>query len=403
MKRLLIIAIGFLASGMASAQDICGTVQQTRLEEERDPYYAQNMRSLDSLAAAFDRHEVGMTDRDGFKEITIPVVVHILYRDEALNISNAQVHSQIEVLNREFRFEHPDRGKIPEVWKDLGQDAKIRFQLADRDPEGNFTNGITRTLTDVENIGSEDVYHLPHRGGVAPWNRAFYMNIWVCELKGNTLGFALLPGAQMSDRDGIVISFEAFGTMGTARAPYNKGRTMVHEVGHYLGLRHPWGSDDDVSCGDTDYIDDTPAQKKENFGCQTFPSITCGNGPNGDMFMNFMDYSNDTCSLLFTKRQIEFMQLVLKTNRRAMFYSDGVTGITEHEADQMKVFPNPSAGRVSVILTDRSHDVVVVDMIGKEVHRQSATAQQTDLELSHLPSGVYTIHSGALRQKLILD
>ena len=119
--------------------------------------------------------------------------------------------------------------------------------------------------------------------------------------------------------------------------------------------------------------------------------------------MNFMDYSNDTCSLLFTKRQIEFMQLVLKTNRRAMFYSNGVTGIQDATQEHMNVFPNPSRGTVNVILSDRSEDIVVFDMIGKEVHREQPLTDQTLLDLQHLPSSVYHVQSGTLRKKLILQ
>ncbi len=402
MKKLLFTCFLALLVSTILAQGSCLTTEQTLLEMERDATFAGGMEAFQVLSEAFEHGTLDDASREGFKEVTIPVVVHVLYRLEENNISYDQILSQIEVLNRDFNWQQSDKDLIPEVWRDLGAAAKIKFKLADRDPDGNFTNGVTRTQTDVENIGTEELYYLAHRGGVAPWTQPFYMNIWVCELKGNSLGFAILPGSTMSKRDGVVISPRAFGTMGTAKPPYNLGRTMVHEAGHYFGLRHVWGSDNE-KCGSTDYIDDTPKQKAENYGCKTFPSISCNNGPNGDMFMNFMDYSNDVCALLFTKRQVEFMQLVLKTNRRAMFYSNGVTSVADPNLNEWKIYPNPSTGVVHLEFGDTlPGKMELFNVMGEMVGQWIPANNIERWDLSSLPKGVYYLRSLGHHQSLIL-
>jgi len=381
----------FSCAMQLSAQVHCSAEYENNLEKQIDLDFAQGLDDLDRLSEEFD--QLMLSSRDGFKEVTIPVVVHVVYRDEENNISLDQIKSQIEVLNRDFNAENEDIEKIPEVFRSLATSARIRFQLADKDPFGNFTNGVTRTFTTVENIGTENLYHQSNRGGKDPWPQVHYMNVWVCELEGNTLGFALLPGAKMSERDGIVMSPHAFGTMGTAQPPYNLGRTFVHEVGHYFGLRHLWGSDDE-SCSSTDYISDTPTQLKENFGCKSFPSYSCPSQPNGDMFMNYMDYGNDSCMYLFTKRQVELMQLVMKTNRSALFHSSGFTGITEADRKDLKIYPNPNNGLFHVEFGDVAPEFVeIYDIVGNKVYSQKPQSKIELISLQSLSPGVYSLRT----------
>src|SRR5205085_7351896 len=134
-------------------------------------------------------------------------------------------------------------------------------------------------------------------GGHDAWNRDQYLNIWVCDLSGK-IGYAQFPGGPAAT-DGVVIDYQAFGTLGTASIPFHLGRTATHEIGHWLNLRHIWG---DANCGD-DLVADTPTQQTDNGGCPSFPHVTCSNGPNGDMFMNYMDYVNDNCMNMFTAGQ----------------------------------------------------------------------------------------------------
>jgi len=135
-------------------------------------------------------------------------------------------------------------------------------------------------------------------GGTNAWNTGQYLNIWVCNLSNNTLGYAQFPGGAAAT-DGVVILTTAFGRYGSASAPFNLGRTATHEVGHWLNLRHIWG---DASCGN-DFVSDTPTQQAANTGCPSFPKRTCGNTTNGDMFMNYMDYTDDACMYMFSTGQ----------------------------------------------------------------------------------------------------
>jgi len=132
--------------------------------------------------------------------------------------------------------------------------------------------------------------------------------MWVCSLGGGLLGYAQFPGGP-SRTDGIVILNRAFGTAGTATAPFHLGRTATHEVGHWLNLRHIWGDTED--CSGTDFVADTPNAQHPNYGKPRFPHVSCQNGPNGDMFMNYMDYVDDDAMFMFTAQQVVRMQASL--------------------------------------------------------------------------------------------
>jgi hypothetical protein len=240
--------------------------------------------------------------------VRIPTVVHVVYRREVESITNAQIKSQIAALNRDFRATNQDKSKIPSVWQGLVADAKIEFRLASRNPDGKATNGITRTKTTRRSFGADDEVKAKASGGVAAWPRSRYLNLWVCNLGGGLLGYAQFPGGPAST-DGVVILYSAFGTQGEVAAPFDKGRTATHEVGHWLNLRHIWG--DTVDCSGTDRVSDTPNAAGPNYGKPTFPHITCNNGPYGDMFMNYMDYVDDDTMFQFTPGQVTRMNAAL--------------------------------------------------------------------------------------------
>jgi hypothetical protein len=243
------------------------------------------------------------------RQVTIPVVVHVVYKREAENISKAQINSQINVLNKDFGASNGDIGNVPAAWSGLVGNAKIQFKLATRDPDGKPTEGITRTKTDRSSFPANgDPVKKKSEGGVAAWPTKRYLNIWVCKLAGNLLGYAQFPGGP-ARTDGVVILHSAFGTSGTVQAPFDKGRTATHEVGHWLNLRHIWA--DTLGCGGSDHVVDTPNAAGPNLGEPSFPRITCNNGPNGDMFMNYMDYTDDTAMFMFTAGQAARMNACL--------------------------------------------------------------------------------------------
>jgi len=237
---------------------------------------------------------------------TIKVVVNVVFNDPSQNISDQQIRTQIAVLNRDFRRRNPDRGKTPTAFKGLVSDSRVQFVL-DR-----VIRKQTSKLSFLDDNGVKKV----STGGVGSVDTTKFLNIWVCALGGGLLGYAQFPGGPAAT-DGVVIHYRAFGTNGTAQTPYNKGRSATHEIGHYLNLRHIWG--DTPDCSGSDLVADTPNAAGPNFGKPSFPTITCNNGPNGDMFMNYMDYTDDAAMFMFTTQQVARMRATLDGPRRSLW------------------------------------------------------------------------------------
>jgi hypothetical protein len=258
----------------------------------------------------------GQAMRVAAKLIKLQVVVHVVYRTAAENISDAQVRSQIAALNRDYALKNSDKGKVPAPFKSLVADPNVQFELATKDPSGKSTSGITRTATSVAAFDPTSQRMKSKRaGGADPWPTDRYLNLWTCTLTSGLLGYAQFPGGP-EKTDGVVILSTAFGTQGTATAPFNKGRTAVHEVGHFLNLRHIWGDRND--CSGNDFVADTPPAQAANFGKPAYPHVTCHNGPNGDMFMNYMDYVDDAAMVMFSVGQVARMNATLAGPRRKL-------------------------------------------------------------------------------------
>lgn len=295
--------------GSAPPRRQCGTMAVHHRLLEQHPSFRQNLVDIERLVAR--RMVSGIAARTG-GPTTMPVVVHVVFNSAAENVSDAQIKSQIAVLNKDYRAKNPDRNKTPAVWRGLVTDVNIQFALASKDPKGKPTSGITRTHTTHTSFSDDNGVKSAATGGADPWPSDKYLNIWVCTFErtpqGQLLGYAQFPGGPPKT-DGVVILNTAFGTKGTVAAPFNRGRTTTHEIGHWLNLRHIWG--DTEHCEGTDFVDDTPNQQLPNFNKPHFPHITCGNGPNGDMFMNYMDYVDDGSMFMFTTGQVARMTATL--------------------------------------------------------------------------------------------
>jgi len=266
-------------------------------------WYAQERARIENLAFEYEQGTRVSARTD---VVRIPVVVHVVWNRAEQNISEAQIQSQIDVLNRDFRRLNPDVSQVPSVWQGLVGDARIEFFLA--------TNGITRRQTSVASFSDDDNVKSSTTGGADPWPTERYLNIWVCQLdSGGLLGYAQFPGGPAAT-DGVVVTHDAFGTTGTAAPPFHLGRTATHEIGHWLNLWHIWGGTGG-GCSDSDFVDDTPNQAGPNRGCPTFPHVSCSNGPNGDMFMDYMDYVDDDCMVMFTAGQVARMDAALEGPR----------------------------------------------------------------------------------------
>ncbi len=283
-----------------------------RLAEEFPSYRQNELRNEEFIANALMTGRAQATMR---RLVKIPVVVHVVYKRTQDNITKAQITSQMTVLNRDFRARNQDKGKVPAPWKSLVADSKVEFKLATKDPDGNATDGITRTQTNVDAFGTDDSVKKATTGGATAWPTDKYLNIWVCTLGGGLLGYAQFPGGP-ARTDGVVVLNTAFGTKGTAKPPFNLGRTATHEVGHWLNLRHIWG--DTMGCAGGDRCPDTPNAAGPNQGKPRFPHITCNNGPNGDMFCNYMDYVDDAAMFMFTPAQVARMNATLSGPRSSL-------------------------------------------------------------------------------------
>jgi PKD repeat protein len=266
-------------------------------------------------------------NRRGGNVITIPIVFHVVHNGQAIgtgpNISDAQVLSQIDVLNEDFRRLNADSINTPAPFQAVASDCEIEFCLATLDPSGQPTSGIHRYN------GGQSAWDISSADGTLKpatiWDRDDYLNIWTVNLGGGLLGYAQFPGGS-ANTDGVVIGYQYCG-----RYPdnpnvndYNLGRTATHEVGHWLNLYHIWG-DDGTACTGSDLVGDTPNQADEHFGCPTFPAVSCSNGPNGDMFMNYMDYTDDDCMNIFTTGQKNRMRAALNTTRLSIQSSPACT------------------------------------------------------------------------------
>ncbi|MBK7888191.1 MAG: T9SS type A sorting domain-containing protein [Bacteroidetes bacterium] len=321
MKKhyLAALALSLTMMGNVYSQNSrnCGTMPHLHEMEQQDPALTTRMENIERETQQWINDNQNNANK-GAVVVTIPVVVHVLYNTTSQNISDAQINSQINILNQDFRKLNADISIVPSAFSGLTADCEIQFCLAQRDPSGNATNGIIRKSTTVTSFSSNDNIKRAANGGSDAWNSSAYLNIWVGNLSGGLLGYAQFPGGTAST-DGVVILYTAFGNTGVAAAPFNKGRTATHEVGHWLNLRHIWG---DATCGN-DQVTDTPTQQTANYGCPSFPKVTCSNGPNGDMFMNYMDYTDDACMVMFSNGQKTRMLASLNTTRASLLSSQG--------------------------------------------------------------------------------
>ncbi len=321
--------------------------------------------------------------------VTIPVVFHVVYNTEAQNIPDEQILSQLAILNNDFRRRNTDTVDTPSHFKPLAADTEIEFCLASIDPNGDLTTGITRTKTDkISFETSRDDVKFASRGGADIWDSRQYLNIWICNITGNILGYSSFPGYNASI-DGVVLLYSSIGAppFNRAAGPYNQGRTATHEVGHWLGLRHTWGA----GCNNADGIDDTPNQQRETSGCPDNIVSSCNNGPFGNMWQNYMDYTDDGCMNMFTRGQAAFMQATLATARASILNSLACTGDIRSDFEVTNPADTLVLAGTTVNFIDKSEGSRPVSWLWEFEGGTPATSTQQAPSVTYNTPGLYKV------------
>lgn len=402
--RTILSGICLFIASIAFAQRECATSAYFDQQKNADPAFSTKINEIENFVRRqkFAR-ELG---QEAPSVIVIPVVVHVLYKTAAQNISDEQIKSQIEALNNDFRRRNSDTSKTPDRFKSLAADVQIEFALATADPKGRATNGIVRKATNVSRWSSDDKIKFSAQGGDDGWDSRYYLNFWVGDL-GTLLGYSSQPGAT-AEKDGVVVNYTTFGTI-NVNAPYNLGRTATHEVGHWLGLRHIWG---ESYCGD-DFVDDTPKQGNFTAGCPNTFRSSCSNGNMGDMYMNYMDFTNDACLNLFTNGQKQRMLSFFKEGgpRNLLLSSKGLNKPWVAEAPveipakiAFKFYPNPTRSEMVLDFEYNAgwigKNVSIVNINGVVVSKVQISSKIQKLNLSQLTPGMYFIQAENGLQKL---
>ena len=315
------------------------------------PEFKREVEKIESFTNDFIKRRLNnIANEDRTEDYVIPVVVHVVWTSADENITMAQIQSAIDQLNQNYAAANPAATGIPLAFQPLTGNPHIRFALAVRDPSCNATNGVLR----VQNTGSINLNpnltdptdpllslltNNPVKQLSPAWPSDKYLNLWVCRFSGGLNGYSSFPGMP-ANVDGVVVRHGCMGNVGTAATATLRSQTVLsHEIGHWLNLRHIWGDDDGSSftspfCTQDDGVGDTPLQgaRSSNSVCPTFPAVSCTNGPNGNMFNNYLDYS--PCRFMFSTGQVDRMHAALDGPRAAILASDALiptTGISSSD------------------------------------------------------------------------
>jgi hypothetical protein len=342
---------------------------------------------------------------------TIPTVVHVIHNStegvgSGRNIPNARIQEQMQILNDDFRRLNADANG---TWSQ-GADCEINFCLVSKYPGGHPQAGQTLPEQGVDRVSTASISGLSNTSSgyssntidntIKPqtyWNPDQVMNIWVCQLQSGLLGYATFPASSSAARDGTVMGYQYFGN--TTAAPFNKGRTTTHEVGHWLGLYHIWG-DDFGACSGTDQCADTPNQASETYNCPSgVRTDGCSSSSPGKMYQNFMDYTDDACMNLFTSDQKARMQATMSGTIRRLnlnSYASSLclgVGIEDMYGDAgVSIYPNPTNAVINIeIDIPETAEINVFSVIGELVYTTKSDEGKVVVDLSNQARGVYFV------------
>lgn len=411
----------------------CWTMENLEIQKQKDPGLEARMEKIESDMLVWQQKNAGLPTTKAV--VYIPVVVHVIWKTTAENLADQYIIGAITALNKDFRKQNPDAANINTMapqWASLMADCEIEFCLATKDPTGAATTGITRTQTTITEFGQDTRMKYTAQGGKDAWNSSKYLNLWCVNFgSSGLLGFATFPGGNAAE-DGVVCEYKSLPGP-PAYNPYDLGRTNTHEIGHWLNLYHTFQngcagltSSNCASAGDR--ICDTPPISSPTYGCPTntnansctetspFPPPYTSDQKN--MWMNYMDYTDDACMYSFTAGQKTRMTSCVNTSRSGLLTSAATncatgTGINEKELEQyFSAYPNPSSGEVflSLALDVASADISVYNSIGEAVLTRKVAVPATKeikLDLSNNPDGVYLVKiktsEGTITKKIVIN
>lgn len=353
--------------------------------------------------------------RDNRSKLTIPVVVHVVWKENDENILDFYINEQMRVLNEAFQRQNNDTNNLRAVFDPIAGNPNIEFDLVAIERVQTNTTFTQNQFTGLYDEVKQSAY-----GGSDAWNTSQYLNIWVAYLQpsqfGVILGYAYPPAgapnwpngssASNANLDGVVIDYHVFRHFGTYLGSTIKGRTAVHEVGHYLGLRHIWG---DGNCSQDDGLADTPtASSQTPQNCEKNRN-TCnqGAGDMPDMEENYMDYSSEVCQNAFTKDQSNMMRTVLQNYRGGLLLT---AGVDELEESSISLYPNPSNGTINYSLEENLSEnstITIYNVSGVELKKVNVNNSFGRVDLSNYDNGVYVFslnnNGRVLNKRIVLN
>lgn len=439
MKKLLLgllILAGLKASAQTSSpQIICGNEVFSHIIQSNYPDLDEAIRNTYQNALEHSGAAASRTQKN------INVVVHIVWKENEENLADSVILDQIAVLNAAYNRLNPDTANLRDIFKPVAGNADIHFNLAG--VERVHTNQLFEVSLSGTNLLSE--VKSSTQGGSDAWDTDHFLNIWVCKIQplgfggielGQILGFAFPPAdlpnwpassnAPTPTEDGVVIDFRVFGSnnpnplVQQGQTVVVKGRTSVHEVGHYLGLRHIWGDGGLLGlpndCQQSDGVDDTPfANAQSSQDCDLSKNTCDGIDPFygidvPDLVENYMDYSSEPCQTMFTKGQVALMLSVLEGPRAALLESVSGTTALSNQND-WQVIPNPVHGTAMITFSDNQNQgeksITLYAINGSKMIDVKGNQQKFELNTQHLQDGIYLMQvlteNGQYTRKVVIQ